>query len=65
MLAPFAMQGLEENSHVWVIFVFHKNNNGDKVRRTWSEPGCKSFSPKYFTLMLEGGGGLTLKRPHL
>jgi len=34
-----SLEGMKEFSHLWVVFVFHKNNNKDKVRSVWSDPG--------------------------
>jgi tRNA-Thr(GGU) m(6)t(6)A37 methyltransferase TsaA len=38
-ISPATLEGLASNSHLWVVFVFHKNNNQDAVKRVWSDPG--------------------------
>jgi tRNA-Thr(GGU) m(6)t(6)A37 methyltransferase TsaA len=30
-ISPTTLDGLADHSHVWVVFLFHKNNNGSKI----------------------------------
>lgn len=37
-VSPTALEGLAQHSHIWVVFIFHKNNNNDKVKKARTHP---------------------------
>jgi len=38
-ISPVTLEGLAEHSHVWVLFIFHKNNNFSKVQQANNQRG--------------------------
>ncbi|KAL8158792.1 hypothetical protein V2J09_000329 [Rumex salicifolius] len=57
------LEGLEQYSHCWVIFVFHLNTNLDKL---WKDPSQSKMKAKVRVPRLEGGrmGVLATRSPH-
>ncbi|KAL7193726.1 hypothetical protein ACSBR2_025362 [Camellia fascicularis] len=60
---PASLEGLEEYSHCWIIYVFHLNTNLEKL---WKHPSKSKFKAKVRVPRLEGGkmGLFATRSPH-
>jgi tRNA-Thr(GGU) m(6)t(6)A37 methyltransferase TsaA len=60
---PASLEGLEEYSHCWIIYVFHLNTNLDKL---WKHPFESKFKAKVRVPSLKGGkmGVFATRSPH-
>lgn len=60
---PASLEGLEEYSHCWIIYVFHLNTDLDKL---WKHPSKSRFKAKVRVPRLEGGkkGVFATRSPH-
>ncbi|XP_071722874.1 uncharacterized protein [Rutidosis leptorrhynchoides] len=60
---PASLEGLEEYSHCWIIYVFHLNTNLDKL---WKEPSRSRLKAKVKVPRLIGGkmGLFATRTPH-
>lgn len=60
---PASLQGLEEYSHCWIIYVFHLNTNMEKL---WKHPSKSKFKAKVRVPSLKGGkmGVFATRSPH-
>ncbi|XP_028067260.1 uncharacterized protein LOC114270064 [Camellia sinensis] len=60
---PASLEGLEEYSHCWIIYVFHLNTNLEKL---WKHPAKSKFKAKVRVPRLEGGkmGLFATRSPH-
>ncbi|KAM7477067.1 hypothetical protein LguiB_024310 [Lonicera macranthoides] len=58
-----SLEGLEEYSHCWIIYVFHLNTDLDKL---WKHPSKSKFKAKVRVPRLEGGkkGVFATRSPH-
>ncbi|XVE98701.1 hypothetical protein REPUB_Repub03eG0130500 [Reevesia pubescens] len=60
---PSSLEGLEEYSHCWIIYVFHLNTDMDKL---WKHPSKSKFKAKVRVPRLKGGrmGVFATRSPH-
>ncbi|XP_021867066.1 uncharacterized protein [Spinacia oleracea] len=60
---PASLEGLEEYSHIWIIYVFHLNTDLDKL---WLEPSRSKIKAKVRVPRLKGGkkGVYATRTPH-
>lgn len=60
---PASLEGLEEYSHIWIIYVFHLNTDLEKL---WSEPSKSKIKAKVRVPRLKGGkkGVFATRSPH-
>ncbi|CAK9139085.1 unnamed protein product [Ilex paraguariensis] len=60
---PASLQGLEEYSHCWIIYVFHLNTDLEKL---WKHPSKSKFKAKVRVPRLKGGkmGVFATRSPH-
>ncbi|KAH7854837.1 hypothetical protein Vadar_018244 [Vaccinium darrowii] len=60
---PASLEGLEEYSHCWIIYVFHLNTNLEKL---WKHPSNSKFKAKVRVPRLNGGkmGVFATRTPH-
>uniref|UniRef100_A0A2N9HBT9 TsaA-like domain-containing protein n=1 Tax=Fagus sylvatica TaxID=28930 RepID=A0A2N9HBT9_FAGSY len=60
---PASLEGLEEYSHCWIIYVFHLNTNLEKL---WKQPSKSKFKAKVKVPKLKGGrmGVFATRSPH-
>ncbi|GAB4838196.1 hypothetical protein Ancab_027725 [Ancistrocladus abbreviatus] len=60
---PASLEGLEEYSHCWIIYVFHLNTDLEKL---WKEPSKSKFKAKVRVPRLKGGrmGVFATRSPH-
>lgn len=60
---PASLEGLEEYSHCWIIYVFHLNTDLDKL---WKHPSESKFKAKVRVPKLKGGkmGVFATRSPH-
>ncbi|KAL9242249.1 hypothetical protein vseg_016269 [Gypsophila vaccaria] len=60
---PASLEGLEEYSHIWIIFVFHLNTDLEKL---WMEPSKSKFKAKVRVPRLKGEkkGVFATRSPH-
>ncbi|XP_022755383.1 uncharacterized protein LOC111303404 [Durio zibethinus] len=60
---PASLEGLEEYSHCWIIFVFHLNTDLEKL---WKHPSKSKFKAKVRVPRLKGGrmGVFATRSPH-
>ncbi|XP_047311172.1 uncharacterized protein LOC124914625 [Impatiens glandulifera] len=60
---PACLEGLEEYSHCWIIYVFHMNTNLEKL---WKNPSHSKFKAKVRVPKLKGGkmGVFATRSPH-
>ncbi|KAM7268559.1 hypothetical protein ACFE04_010725 [Oxalis oulophora] len=60
---PASLEGLEEYSHCWIIYVFHLNTDLDKL---WKEPSRSKLKAKVRVPRLKGGkmGVFATRTPH-
>uniref|UniRef100_A0A0R0F911 TsaA-like domain-containing protein n=1 Tax=Glycine max TaxID=3847 RepID=A0A0R0F911_SOYBN len=60
---PASLEGLEEYSHCWILYVFHLNTDLDKL---WKHPSKSGFKAKVRVPRLKGGrkGVFATRSPH-
>ncbi|PPD94755.1 hypothetical protein GOBAR_DD08215 [Gossypium barbadense] len=60
---PASLEGLEEYSHCWIIYVFHLNTDLEKL---WKHPSKSKFKAKVRVPRLKGGrmGVFATRSPH-
>ncbi|XP_047182625.1 tRNA (adenine(37)-N6)-methyltransferase-like [Vigna umbellata] len=60
---PASLEGLEEYSHCWILYVFHLNTDIDKL---WKHPSKSGFKAKVRVPRLKGGrkGVFATRSPH-
>ncbi|XP_057500401.1 uncharacterized protein LOC130784520 isoform X2 [Actinidia eriantha] len=60
---PASLEGLEEYSHCWIIYVFHLNTDLEKL---WKHPSQSKFKAKVRVPRLKGGkkGVFATRSPH-
>ncbi|GMH16626.1 hypothetical protein Nepgr_018467 [Nepenthes gracilis] len=60
---PASLEGLENYSHCWIIYVFHLNTDLEKL---WKEPSKSKFKAKVRVPRLKGGrmGVFATRSPH-
>ncbi|KAK9705804.1 hypothetical protein RND81_07G083000 [Saponaria officinalis] len=60
---PASLEGLDEYSHIWIIFVFHLNTDLEKL---WMEPSKSKFKAKVRVPRLKGEkkGVFATRSPH-
>lgn len=60
---PASLEGLEEYSHIWIIYIFHLNTDLDKL---WLEPSRSKIKAKVRVPRLKGGkkGVYATRTPH-
>ncbi|KAL4320183.1 hypothetical protein GQ457_18G001490 [Hibiscus cannabinus] len=60
---PASLEGLEEYSHCWIIYVFHLNTDLEKL---WKDPSKSKFKAKVRVPRLKGGrrGVFATRSPH-
>ncbi|KAI4335465.1 hypothetical protein L6164_014109 [Bauhinia variegata] len=60
---PASLEGLEEYSHCWIIYVFHLNTDLEKL---WRHPSKSKFKAKVRVPRLKGGrmGVFATRSPH-
>ncbi|KMT03355.1 hypothetical protein BVRB_8g198910 isoform A [Beta vulgaris subsp. vulgaris] len=60
---PTSLEGLEEYSHIWIIYIFHLNTDLDKL---WLEPSRSKIKAKVRVPRLKGGkkGVFATRTPH-
>ncbi|XP_074276326.1 uncharacterized protein LOC141600052 [Silene latifolia] len=60
---PASLEGLEEYSHIWIIYVFHLNTDLEKL---WLEPSRSKVKAKVRVPRLKGGkkGVFATRSPH-
>lgn len=46
---PASLEGLEEYSHIWIIYLFHLNTDLDKL---WLEPSRSKIKAKVCTILI-------------
>mmetsp|Transcript_15710 Transcript_15710/g.19479 ORF Transcript_15710/g.19479 Transcript_15710/m.19479 type:complete len:96 (-) Transcript_15710:972-1259(-) len=53
-IAPPALEGLDEYSHVWIFFIFSRNTNSKVVTRWVEQNGSFTFPPRVKAPLLLG-----------
>lgn len=65
-ISPTAFEGLEEYSHIWVIFYFHLNSNALSLKKTQNNEKGFTFPAKVKAPRLKGDktGVFSTRSPH-